>query len=368
MPNKSFGDDYLSHTSSNAFSICYYDAPLPLYILNYNTIFLIVNNVFIAFFLIFVIIIAWGVFMNSQIKNLFLSKNLEIKGNVASGIIDGINVRFVYADTKTGSKFRFMFIGYLDVDKKAGLIDELERELINFSYSYNQFCILCDLENLSVEQASIVIPNMVDKTISKLKNNNYLSEGYCPFYGSVLKDEDSVILSKKYYNIKVSKECKKYLDGEKNEAKRAYSERKKHYLKGFLGALIGGVVGAIIHVIFYKMGFLSALSGGVAFILGSFLFVKFGGKPDYIMILIVTLTSIVFIMGTFYVEYLYEAHKIFNSPELNINWFDAFDLCYKLIPSFKDNFWKDFGLNLLFLGLGLIIPIIQAVNYNRKYR
>ena len=98
------------------------------------------------------------------------------------------------------------------------------------------------------------------------------------------------------------------------------------------------------------------------------MFVKFGGKPDYVMVLIVTLTSIIFILGTFYVEYLYEAHKILKSAGLGLSWFDEFDFCYKLIPSFKDNFWKDFGLNLLFLGLGLIFPLIQAINYNKKYK
>jgi len=306
--------------------------------------------------------------MNSQIKNLFLSMNLEIKGNVASGLIDNINVRFIYKDTTTGPYMKFMFVGYLDVDKKAGLIDELQKDFINFDYSYNQFCILCDLNNLSIEQSLIVIPNMIEKTISKLKENNFLSNGYCPYYGSVLNEADSVTLSKDYYNIKVSKECKNVIEGTKAEAKRAYSERKKHYLKGSLGALIGGIVGAIIYIIFNQLNVITSISGSVAFLLGSFLFVKFGGKPDYIMVLIVTLTSVIFILGTFYVEYLYEAHKIFNSAELNLNWFDAFDLCYKLIPQFKEDFWKDFGLNLLFLGLGLIFPLIQAINYNKKYK
>ena len=306
--------------------------------------------------------------MNSQIKNLFLSKNLEIKGNVASGLIDNINVRFLYTDTQTGPKMCFMFVGYLASDQKAGIIDELGKDLINFNFSYNQFCILCDLENLSIEQAIVVIPNMIDKTINKLKENNFLSDGYCPFYGSQLKDEDSVILTKKFYNIKVSKECKRYLEGEKNEAKRAYSERKKHYLKGTLGALIGGVVGALIYIVFYQINMLSSISGAVAFLLGSFLFVKFGGKPDYIMIIIVSLTSIIFILGTFYIESLYDAHRIAVNSGLNMNWFDAFKLCYNVLPSFKENFWRDFGMNVLFLGLGIIVPIVQAVNYNRRYR
>jgi len=306
--------------------------------------------------------------MNKQIKDFFTSKSLVIKGNLALGMIDNINVRFIYADTKTGPKMRFMFIGYLDVDKKAGLIDSLQKELINFFYSYNQFCILCDLENLSIEQAIIVIPNMIDKTISKLKENNFLSNGYCPFYGSVLNDEDSVILSKKYYSIKVSKECKSYLQGEKNEVKRAYSERKKHYLKGTLGALIGGIVGAIIYIIFYQMNMLTSISGAVAFLLGSFLFVKFGGKPSYVMVIIVTLTSTIFILGTFFIESLYDAHRVVVNSGLDMNWFDSFKLCYNVIPSFKETFWRSFGMNVLFLVLGMIIPIVQAVTYNRRYR
>lgn len=72
--------------------------------------------------------------------------------------------------------------------------------------------------------------------------------------------------------------------------------------------MLGGLIGAVLAIVLYFVGFVAAISSVVAVMVGAKLYQKFGGKPNGTMVVIVSLTSLVCVMLSVVVIYVFVAY------------------------------------------------------------
>ena len=98
--------------------------------------------------------------------------------------------------------------------------------------------------------------NNNDKDIKEMFENidkyEIKKNDYCPKCGEKLEDE-VVVTSIGILNFKMHPACKAELVKEDEKEEKSYIEAPNNYAKGFLGALIGGIVGVVTFEIFISL-------------------------------------------------------------------------------------------------------------------
>ena len=140
-----------------------------------------------------------------------------------------------------------------------------------------------------------------------------------------------------------------------DEEYEEYKELPNNYGKGFLGALIGAAVGVGSYIIIFFLGFVSSISSFISVLLGSFLYKKFGGKPNFMMIVMTTVLTIASLLLTVYLIYCLAALGYCYELELvdvtNMSIFEAFKYAMEEVE-FSKEFTSNMVMTLLFTLLG----------------
>ena len=129
---------------------------------------------------------------------------------------------------------------------------------------------------------------------------------------------------------------------------------------GFLGALVGGVAGFAVAFILYLCGVISAISAFVAVVLGAFLYKKFGGKENKMMILIVSVTSLAFMILAVFSVYLCAAGAAAKEAGLVMNAFEAFKTCMG-VEEFSSAFTQDLIMTIVFSILSIVYEVVMLL-------
>lgn len=141
----------------------------------------------------------------------------------------------------------------------------------------------------------------------------------------------------------------------------AFKKSPNNVLKGFWGALIGGVVGAVATVILALFGLVSAIPALVSVILGAFLYQKFHGKPNAVMVVVVAVTTIVCMILTVVIIYLFVAKALAMESGVDMSSVQAFSHYMKEMPEFSAEFWRVFGFIMLYSVIGVGVEIFDVV-------
>ena len=192
-----------------------------------------------------------------------------------------------------------------------------------------------------------------------LSANGALGLGYCPACGKPLSGE-SKVCHPGGMQIKMDCACMAEINVAIRNENQTFQDAPNHYLRGFGGAALGGVVGALVAYVLFQIGFISALSVFVAFALGAFLYQKFGGKPNKGMILIVSLTSFVFMIGAVFGVYLVAISNILAEQGVDMTAIEAFRQLMEN-SEFSRGFLTDLWLTVLFSVVGMVGEIIMLM-------
>ena len=96
------------------------------------------------------------------------------------------------------------------------------------------------------------------------------------------------------------------------------------------------------------IGMIAGLTA-VSILFGTFLYKKFGGKRNYMMIVMSFVTTLVFIVSAFFIVYMITATAICVEAGVDKAGFEAFKTCMELSTDFERMFYVDMGLNVLFI-------------------
>jgi hypothetical protein len=188
--------------------------------------------------------------------------------------------------------------------------------------------------------------------------------------GNELEIETTKRVKADGYSIALDSGCVTILNKTIAAENEDFETAPNNYLKGFFGALLGGLAGAAIAIVFYLVGFVSSLSAIISVALGVFLYKKLHGKPNMIMIVIVAATTLVCMVASILGIYISVAGIAAEEAGLSMSAIDAFIILLG-DAEFSGYFYSDLGLSLLFSVLGIgaqTYLLIKSIRRKREIR
>ncbi len=294
--------------------------------------------------------------MNKKLAE-FLSKyNFQIDGNSAYGKIKDYEVNFYYDAMNNVSPVKWFVSFYGTVEEKNKITYAIQNQKIKFLQAYpNAFGFWFGLNDFTLGALLKKLDDILERTINIITEFNGKNSQYCPMCGEEF-DEESRVYNINNCKIKLHAACGGEVKAAYDAEHKVYTAAPNNYFKGFWGVVIGAVVGVVSYIIFFFMGFISAISSVISMLLGSTLYKKFGGKPNYVMIIMTSVITILSLVITLYLLYSLAAVGLAYEEGLTLSMGEAFTHMMKN-SEFSAEFWSNMAMTVLFTLLGAGIEV-----------
>lgn len=298
--------------------------------------------------------------MNRKIEEVLRENHLIIEGNYAYGFIQGYEVNVLYSQFDNVVPLKFFVSTYVEENQRKNITETLKKQKIKFlKFEFNEFGLFFGLNGFTANSLAKGLQSVINIVVGYLVENQALKKEYCPICGSELNEENTTKANVEGLRITMDKDCFAKINEEIVQENESFEKAPNNIVKGCIGALLGALAGAVLTVILYFVGFISAISAVVSVLLGSFLYKKMGGKPNVIMIIIVSITSIAMQLLAIYGLYVVAAFGICLEKEVLCSAFQAFSICMSNNEEFSDAFAHDMLLSVVFTVIGVACEIGQ---------
>lgn len=294
--------------------------------------------------------------MNKRFSTALSNYGMTINGNFAYGIIHGYetNATVNLLDNFTPLRMHISF--YATPEQHQNIEAAINNLKIKyFKMEFTTYGISLGFNEFTAGQLIKKLPGVLDSIYGVLSDNGALKSEFCPVCGGQL-GEGAKKCNIDGFTITIDNDCVNRINMIINAENQDFTAAPNNYFKGFLGALIGGVAGAALSIVFYMIGLISAISAFVSIILGAFLYQKFHGKPDKMMIVIVALTTIVLLEATIPVIYIVASGMAAAQEGLSMSAIEAFSLLME-DGEFALYFYRDLAMVFLFSVIGIAFEI-----------
>lgn len=308
--------------------------------------------------------------MNKKIAQSLIDYGLTMTDkNTAYGVKKGFEISVNYSALDSVSPLRIHIACFATALQRSAIENALNnRTDIKGIKKMSEFGLMLGLNDLTAGRLANRLPSILDWTLGMLNVNGALGMDYCAHCGKPLNGGGKKC---DVYGMAVTldEECVATANSLIDTQNQEFNERPNNILKGTLGALIGGIVGALTVVLFFLIDMVSALSGVVAVALGVYLYTKFGGKPNKIMVLIVTVVSIGCLVASVFITYMVAA-GILMSREVgfSVSGIRAFNMLMEY-EEFSRMFYANLALVILFavVGMGVYVwALWRKIRLNGK--
>lgn len=292
--------------------------------------------------------------MNKKLSALFTERyGLTVDKNTAYGKIRDYEVNAAVSTMDTAYPVR-LFISFYATDEQKRSMDAAIGNLAlkSFKSAFSRYGLTLGFNGFTMGQLLKRLPDALDKIFDIVAENGAMTSAYCPVCGKPLEEGTSKKCNIEGATVTIDNECVETINKEISAENKDFDDAPNNYLKGFIGALIGGLAGAAISVLLNFLGIVSAISAVVAVILGAFLYQKFHGKPNKMMILIVSVTTLVLMLATIPIIYITSAAIAANEVNANLTAIEAFMFCME-DAEFAAMFYTDLALVFIFTALGI---------------
>ena len=305
--------------------------------------------------------------MNKKFTNFFSGYGMTINGRYAYGKINGYEANAAVVMLDNVAPLR-MHISFYATDDQKRAIESAVRNLALkfFRMQFSPYGMSLGFNDITVNRLLKRLPEVLNSICNILTDNGALNSGYCPVCGNPLNESNSKKCNVDGFYITIENECVNTINTVIDAENKDFNEAPNNYLRGFLGAVIGGVVGAAVSILFYVIGLVSSIAAIVSIVLGAFLYRKFGGKPNKMMIVIVSLTTLILLAATVPAIYIVASGIAADSVGVSLSALEAFEFCMG-DPEFARMFYADLALIVLFSALGAGLEIyVLAKQIKRK--
>lgn len=291
--------------------------------------------------------------MNKNLVELFKGYGMSIDGNRAYGIVKGYEVSMYMKTFDNVTPFRMHFAFYANDDQKRGIENLMSNIDIRGVKGFTKFGLELGMNDLTVGRLAKRLPAIIDGLLNAISANGALGFGYCPVCGKQTEEGNVKKCRIDGFDVTVETGCVENLNAALAEENEQFKNAPNNRLRGFLGAVIGGIAGGGCVAIFYAIGIFSAISAIVSVVLGAFLYEKFGGKPNKSMLVIVAVTTLVCMYLAVFIAYLVDASL--ELKEVGISSVSAFEVLKLALQDkqFAQAFYTDMAMVLLFSLLGI---------------
>lgn len=297
--------------------------------------------------------------MNKKIKLYLEGLGLKIEGNNAHGTLKGYEVSANVDIFDKVSPLQF-HVSFNATDETKRLIskDLRELKLKYFNFGTDIYGISLGFNDpLTVGKLLKRMPEMLNSIFQVFEKYEVKGLGYCPICGEQLVEE-----AKKYRIdwslITLDSKCVANLNDVIEAENEDFDKAPNNYIPGTIGALIGALVGVIAFIVLFFIGYVTALTSLIAILLGTYLYKKLGGKPNFIMVVIVSITSIVSMLLAVWGIYVLAAQALVFEYGFNSTGIQAF-LDMMSVSDFSAEFLSNFFMTFVFTILGVIYQIGQ---------
>ena len=290
--------------------------------------------------------------MNKHIVNVLNKYSFEFEKNTAYGTINGYEVNVINLPMANGPIFYFST--NLTLEKKALFVQKMKNYKISLlTANYFEFGVSVMIGAFTSKS----FEKKFDDTMGKILNTLDLLEApkkeFCPSSGIELSLDNSTLASINTnaglpIKVRLTNEAINDVNNLITQVNEEFKNAPNNYLKGYMGIFLGAVVGVIATIVLASLGFVSAISPLISIFLGVFLYKKFGGKPNWIMIVMSFVTTIVFILGYILYVYVVYSNGICSEQNIALAGIDALKYCLNADEELAKSFRSDLIFNLLF--------------------
>lgn len=296
--------------------------------------------------------------MNKKLLTFCQSYGLTAEGDCAHGVLRGYETAVVWHKFDLSYPVRLYVSFYGSEEQKRAIESGVRKMAIPYSMvSVTSYGIVIGLNDaLTLGRLIKRLPTVIDGLFGLLQEQGVQGSEYCPVCGGLLAEKPSRQVQADGVTLTLHEECVGDINRAIEKENADFNAAPNNYLRGFAGALIGALGGVAVAVVLYIVGFISAISAVISMALGTYLYKKFGGKPDKIMIVIVALTTLVLMEIAVLVIYIVAAGIAATQAGLIISAWDAFVLLMG-DSSFSGLIIADMLLTLVFSALGAGLEI-----------
>ena len=308
------------------------------------------------------------------IINALANYEFTIDKNSAYGKVDGYEVNLLH-DLSVQGVPTIYFSTFLSQTKKNEFAIKMnERKLPMVTVLPYDFGVAVRTQVWVAKQWEKRIPEVINAVIEILKEIEAPKSDICPQSGEKLDETESKLITVPGTAIKMrlANTAVETVNSVIAKSNEDFKAAPNNYFKGFLGILIGAIAGVILTIIFSYLGFVTMLAPFASILLGTFLYKKFGGKPNAMMIVMSFLTTIIVIPGVLFMMYVVAADAVCALPEvksaLGVQYkgMDAFNYCIENVDEFKQGFLLDIVLNIIFILGAEALSIVGLVRQIRR--
>ncbi len=302
--------------------------------------------------------------MNKKIKEYFENKGMKIQNEMGYGIINGYETNLVVRVLDNQAPVLLHISTFIPNEKKEAILNTIKNMHVKMlMVDFTAYGLLIGLNDITIGKLIKRLDDILNSIYAILTDFGALTKEHCPVCGDVLP-EDAAIHNVDGLQITLDEKCVEGINAAIEQANDEFEKAPNNRSRGFLGALIGALGGAVIYYILYLIGFISAISVVVGIFLGAKLYQKFGGKPDKIMIVIVTLVSFVVLLLTVFIIYVMASKGLVADYGFTSTGFKAFkDMM--TVKEFKSSFISDLAMTVVFTIAG---GILEAVDMARAIK
>ena len=305
--------------------------------------------------------------MRKFIRETLKPYNFTYEGNSGYGVINGYEVNVTINEYVGPS---FLFSTYLPMEKKkevASRISALSSSKLRVSAT-EQGIIL----NMAWAGTVFTYPKRFNEVLpfvlQALEEYEAPKNNICPQTGEELTETNSqlVRLPKTRFKVRLSNSGVTALNVTITKSNEDFKNAPNNYGPGFLGVLIGAVAGAVLTFVFGIMGFITFIAPVGSIVLGTFLYRKFGGKPNAVMVVMSFVMTLVLVFIAFIMVYVITATGVCAQAGVDKSGFEALKTCLELSPDFERIFYLDLALNGLFVVVAEAVSIFFLIKTIRR--
>ena len=303
--------------------------------------------------------------MNKKLAAALQQHGMTVTGNSAYGTVQGYEMSLRAPSPMEQSAYFLHVSFYASEEKKQETANEIARfgNKLRVENSAYGLTITLPQPVFTLNPLIEAIGVLFEKLPALFKQKEIPGADVCPYDGNPMTENSKRCVMNGFF-VTLNNDCIGSINKAIEEENRLFANAPNNYLQGICGALVGGVVGAALVIALYFMEYVASISAIIAVMLGAFLYRKFGGKPNAVMIVIVSVISLIFILIGYYaaviIDIISEFSLDFGSAAEWLNLSLAED------PEFSKWFYTNLALLLVFTALGIGVMIFSLVRQIKR--
>ena len=288
--------------------------------------------------------------MNKHIVEVLKEYDFSFTKRHGYGHINGYEVNVLNVPVSNGPIF--LFSTYLTPEKKHEFILKMNSYKFKLVQSDAfEFGVVVMIGAMTYKSFQKKFEEILSKILETLELLEAPKSDICPQSGEVIDELNCqlTLIPDSEIKIRLSREAVSEINAQIEESNQEFVDAPNNYLKGFLGILIGAIVGSIAMGALGMIGYVTIIAPLISIFLGVHLYKKFGGKENITMIIMSLITTIVVMFGTLVIVYISTATATTRELGLNLTGFKALSHCLNNDAAFKRGFIGEFVINGIFI-------------------